>query len=337
MGSWGQVLGGVGSLAAGGAAVGSSLSGKSSAEEAQRLQRQYLAQQGSLGGSATTLGLEQLDLSRQLADRQIDLANQILTATEPFRGYTTDVLTGTGAGTGGAALRQKVYQMFPQMAGYDDTQIPFWAQEQARAAMGTGTGDPATLTPRTFTPVRFGVTPAERDALESQYRVARESTIANSPVRGGGLASQLLDLNQGRANAVVGLESDVARRNQSVDNAAALTNFQHQIDTDRFNASNAFTKDQLRTNLAAQIGFQAPGVSLSGLGGAQGAYSPSTAASVYGPALAATSGGLGVSGQNFSIGNTQSAAGGQALGSLAAAGKLAGMKQGGKSSTGFGK
>jgi hypothetical protein len=290
MGSWGQVLGGVGSLAAGGAAIGSSLSGKSAAEQAMALQQQALAQQGSLGGQATALGMEQLNLQRQIANSQIDFANQLLASTEPFRSQATSFITGAPSGGG---LRQKVYEMFPQMAGYDDSQIPFWAQEQARAAMASGTGDPMTLPTRTFTPVRFGVTPAERDTLEAQFRNAREATISNSPVRGGALASQLLDLNMGRAGAVVGLESDVARRNQSLDNAAALTNFQNQIETDRFNVGNAIARDQLRTNLAAQIGFQAPGMSMAGLGSAAGAFSPSAAGAIFGPALQATQGGPG--------------------------------------------
>lgn len=292
---------------AGGASIASGIQGKNASQQALALQQQGLNQANTLGNQSSVLGLAQLDLQRQLADRQISLANQVLGETQPFRNR----ILGTEAPTTSAA---------------------------------------APLPTRTFTSTPFTATPAERDTLEAQFRNARENTLANSPVRGGGLGASLLNLEMGRAGAVTGLESDLSRRNQELTNATALTNFQSQLDTDRFNATDAinvrnmnFSSALADRQMAGQIGFGAPGVALPALANAGAAFSPSAAGAVFGPALAANNATLGASSQNFAAGTAQSTGSGQALGSLAAAGKLASSKQarggntGGAIGGGFGK
>lgn len=350
VGNIGSLIGGIGSAASAAAGIASGIQGKNAAEEAARNQQQAVQALQSTGNQSSLLGLAQLDLSRQLADRQIEFANQYLAETQPFRD------------------RALASPTTPAMSPVSINPL----------TMDPLSTSGLTLPNRTFSPVLYTQTPAERDAIEAQFRNARANTISNSPVRGGQLGSQLLDLEMGRANAVVGLESALARQNQALQNQAAQANFQAQLDADRFNATDAINArnlsfaDQINTrnlnfqdaanarnfnaadlvnvrnanaqagivdrNLAAQIGFNAPGTALPALQGAASAFNPAAAGSIFNPALAAQGNAANVFGQNFASGNQLSGAGGQGLGSLAAAGKLANMKngKGGSSSSGGG-
>jgi hypothetical protein len=79
----------------------------------------------------------------------------------------------------------------------------------------------------------------EREAIEAQFRRARENVLSSTPMRGGQLNRSLADLEIARAMGVSGLESDVRRQ--------------------------AF-------NQALGVGFQIPALSISGLGAAGGIY-----------------------------------------------------------------
>lgn len=413
VGNLGQLIGGLSTAVGTGTSIMSGIQAKEAAEQAARLQGRALDQSMSLGSQSTALGLAQLDLQRQLASRGIDLANQWLSTTEPFRNQilSSGPLTVAGAGgvgpinwpglpaqtlgmpqtAGGSEVVQpsgprpvnnlilpegitnQTFTSIPsdrlptnlaassaapaQAAGPDPPRRNFdgswevpglpgtWpTREAAIAATGarseaapaaSGNSGLISLPYRTFTPTAFSMTPAERDTLEAQFRNARESTLASSPVRGGAMGRNLLDLEMGRANAVVGLESALARRNQELTNAAALTNFQAALDTDRFNATDAINVRNMNfqsaladRSMAAQIGFGAPGVALPALANAGAAFSPSAAGAVFGPALSAQQNAAGMFGQQLASANQQASSAGQGLGSLAAAGKLASSKGG---------
>ena len=79
----------------------------------------------------------------------------------------------------------------------------------------------------------------EREALESQFRRARENVLSTTPTRGGQLNRSLVDLEIARAMGVSGLESDIRRT--------------------------AFTQ-------ALGTGFGIPAVSIAGLGSAAGLF-----------------------------------------------------------------
>ncbi|HYE89535.1 MAG TPA: hypothetical protein VEA38_00890 [Terriglobales bacterium] len=362
VGNIGSLIGGIGTATAAGAGIASSIQGKEAAERAARLQGRAIDQTTALGGQATALGLAQLDLQRQIAERQIEFANQYLSETQPFR----DRILGTAAtpvptlspltvGGGGTFAGMPADVVRRLAAGGGIESLPSIEQQAVQAFLAgrpdAGTGG-VTLPTRTFSPTNFSVSPAERDAIEGQARVARQNALARG-VRGGELNANLLNIDMGRAGLVTGLESAVARRNQELANAAALTNFQAQLEADRFNATdainvrnmnfadqvavrNANAANQLQTalfdrNLAAQVGFNAPGTAIPALSSAQAAFNPAAAGAIFNPAMAAQSNAAGVFGQNFASANQQAGGGGAALGSLAAAGKLANSKNRGSS------
>lgn len=61
-------------------------------------------------------------------------------------------------------------------------------------------------------PTQLPVFAPAREALESQFKVARENVIGTTPARGGQLNQALIDLEQNRAKAVAGVESDLAMK-----------------------------------------------------------------------------------------------------------------------------
>lgn len=155
-------------------------------------------------------------------------------------GNLTAGLIGAGLGAGGAAL----------LGGKDSGQSS--ADQALRALIGQQTGTANNLLGETALTRRLVLAPIEstllglrptqlpvfapaRDALEQQFTRARQNVIANAPVRGGQLNRSLVDLEGQRAQAVAGVESDLAK-----------TLYQ----------------------TGAQIGFQVPGVALGGMGSA---------------------------------------------------------------------
>jgi hypothetical protein len=81
----------------------------------------------------------------------------------------------------------------------------------------------------------FGPSAPERQAAESQYNVAKENIIGNTPNRGSDLNRALAGNENNRAAAITGLEADATNR--------AL-------------------------NLGSSVAFQAPGTALTGLSNA---------------------------------------------------------------------
>jgi hypothetical protein len=271
----GDILGGAGALLSGAASIAGAITSKDARRSAERAQQQFLGRSVAFGEQGTALGFAQLDLGRQLANRQIELANALLEETQPFR-------------------------------------------RRLRASLGIESDPTVARIDVAPAPVKFAVTPAERDTLESQFRNARESVLAHAPVRGGALVRALVDLDTDRALAVTGLESEVARRNTVLENAA--------IDRDVAARTAA-------ANLAAQIGFSAPGTAIPALSTAAGAFSPAAGGAVVNPALAATSGAAGAFGATAAAASAREQAAGASLGQLAAFGALASLKQQGRKKT----
>jgi len=88
-------------------------------------------------------------------------------------------------------------------------------------------------------PENFRIFAPEREAVESQFRSARENIIASSPARGGQLNRLLAGTDIARAQTLGGMEADVRR--------------------------SAFEQ-------SLGLGFQTPVVSLAGLGSAAGIF-----------------------------------------------------------------
>jgi len=76
---------------------------------------------------------------------------------------------------------------------------------------GKGLG-PVDLTGAHVIPGLFGATPAERQAIESQFNVAKENTIGMAPSRGSALNRNIADINIARAADVAGLTSAEKQR-----------------------------------------------------------------------------------------------------------------------------
>ena len=93
-------------------------------------------------------------------------------------------------------------------------------------------------------PENMRVFAPEREAVESQFKNARENLLETIPARGGELNRRLVDLNIGRAQAIGNLEADVRR-------------------------------DAM--NKAMQVGFGAAPTALGGLGNAGSIYGQNAA------------------------------------------------------------
>src|SRR3990167_2176325 len=126
-------------------------------------------------------------------------------------------LVGAGAGFGASSLTSG--------KGSAPTSLERTIQglsEQSAQAGGQLLGETALTRKLVLAPIEatlLGMRPTQlpvfapaREALESQFKVARENVIGTTPARGGQLNQALIDLEQNRAKAVAGVESDLAMK-----------------------------------------------------------------------------------------------------------------------------